>query len=175
MTGTRIGIILVKLGAAFLLINILRNANMFLSYFEMIQDRWGLAVFSLGMTLVLPIMIVAALWFFPATLLGKQTTEEPAPPVLDDAAGAMLVGVSLVGLYAVVFGFIDLFYFESVRWAEFNYANQIGYDNYGPSGATIASRYTSILQIIVGLGLLLGRRGISAALAAARGRGKVSS
>lgn len=175
MDRTRIGIILIKLGAAFMFINVLQDANMFLSYFEVVEDRWGLALFSVSMTLILPVIVIAVLWFFPATLLGKQASDATTAPPLDDAAGAILVGVSLVGLYALVFGVIDLFYYESIRWAEFNYANQLGYEQYSPSGGTVATRYTCILQIIIGLALLFGRRGLSAALASARGRGKAAS
>lgn len=175
MDATRIGIILVKLGAVFLLVSVLQDINGFLAYFEFLEERKGLVIFSLTMVVVLPLLIVAVLWFFPATLVGKLSADSADTVRLDTAAGATLVGVTLVALYALVFGLVDLFYYESVRYAEASFAEELAYLPYRPSTDTIVGRYTNVFQIFVGLVLLLGRRGISQTLAAARGRGKVSS
>lgn len=175
MDSTRIGIILIKLGAAFMFINLLGDASSFLGYFELVEDRLGLAVVSLTMTVILPAIIIAVLWYFPATIIGKQTPDNTGAPRLDDAAGGILVGVSLVGLYALAFGAVDLFYYETQRWAEASYGGQVSYGEFRPTSGTIAGRYTSVFQIVVGLTLLLGRRGISTILSRARGRGKTAS
>lgn len=175
MEGKRIDIVLVKLGAAFIFIYVLQGASSFLGYFEVVENRLGMALFSLTMTIILPAIIIAVLWFFPATIIGKQSIDNTGAPSLDDAAGGILVGVSLVGLYTLAFGLIDLFYFETQRWAEASYGGQISYGEFRPSSGTIAGRYSSALQIVVGLALLFGRRGISTVLARARGRGKASS
>lgn len=175
MEGKRIDIVLVKLGAAFIFIYVLQGVSSFFGYFEVVEDRMGMALFSLTMTVILPVIIAAMLWFFPATILGKQSIDNTGAPSLDDAAGGILVGVSLVGLYTLAFGVVDLFYFETQRWAEATYAGQISYGEFRATSGTIAGRYSSAFQIVVGLVLLLGRRGISTMLARARGRGTASS
>ena len=71
------------------------------------------------------------------------------------------VGLFLIGVYACVFGLIDLLYFESLRVAENAFAEANKMDTYGRSPETTAGRITNIAQIIIGGILTAGRRGLS--------------
>lgn len=83
----------------------------------------------------------------------------------------MVIAVTLIGLYVLIFGIIDLVYYESVRIAQRELVDpdRLGY--YSPSPDVVAGRITNIVQIAIGFLLLAGKRGIARLITVARGRG----
>ena len=81
-----------------------------------------------------------------------------------------VLGVSLIGLYALVFGVIDLLFVESLRFAERGFAESSNLPDYGASPQSIVGRVTNITQILIGLALILGRRRIAGFLRNVRHR-----
>ena len=81
----------------------------------------------------------------------------------------MLVGVSLIGLYAFVFGIIDLLYFEAYRYAEIELLKSAEFSDHPASPQSFAGRVTNIAQILLGCVLVVGRKGIVELIRKARG------
>jgi len=176
MVGSLIDIVLVKLGAVFIVVLSLQGLTSYASYFVAGEDALEITLIAFLFVFAIPFGISALLWFFPATIVGitpldvQERQDEPAR-----ATYGILVGVTLVGLYTLVFGIIDLFYYEAVRVAEASYLGIEGAGTYEPTPDTAAGRYTNILQVLLGISLLLGRNGIARALAKVRGRSTTHS
>lgn len=165
MTNRRIDLVLVKLGAVVILIMALAGLANYLVYLNTLRLT---AVTAIGFlfTFVAPILIAAALWLFPSTVVGKIELE--SSPEYGDA-DFILLGVTLIGLYAFVFGVIDLVYFEALRHAEQQAIDPERTAVFAvPSPHAIAGRYTNLVQIVIGLGLLVGKRQIARLLRRAR-------
>ncbi len=126
-----------------------------------------IATMALFMNFLLPMLIVFVLWFFPATIIGPVSTEGPEDTPGPDWA---LIAVTLVGLYVLIFGVIDLVYFEAVRIAERAFVDPERVGIYSPSPDVVAGRITNIIQIVIGFVLLAGKRGIARLITVARGR-----
>ena len=112
--------------------------------------------------------IAVALWKFPATVLGEtQTAEEPDTAVDSDAL--LYIGISLLGLYVLVFGMLEFMSAVSFHMMIVEYQS--------PSGlpAEIKSRYiVSTVQILLGVVLLLGKTGMTRLISKARRAGSGS-
>ena len=176
MIGSRIDIVLVKLCAVFIVVFSLQGLTSYASYFVAGEDTLRITLIAFFFVFAIPFSIAALLWFFPATIVGiepldvQERRDEPAR-----ATYGILVGVTLVGLYTLVFGIIDLFHYEAVRVAEASYLGIEGTGTYEPTPDTAAGRYTNILQVLLGIILLLGRNGIARALAKVRGCSTIHS
>ena len=88
----------------------------------------------------------------------------------DDSSGPdwVLISVTLIGLYVLIFGVIDLAYYESFRIAERDLVDPDRLGFYSPSPDSVAGRITNIVQIVIGLVLLAGKRGIARLIRAGR-------
>ncbi len=110
------------------------------------------------------------LWRFPNTIASSLSTDESGDSAFHGSSEqVMLIGVALIGLYAFVFGIIDLAYFEAYRYAENQIAERADFSDYPTSPQSFAGRITNIVQILFGLGLILGRKRIVALIRQARG------
>ena len=158
MTGKRVDVVLVKLCAVIIVVLSLRTFSEFAAFYVHTPDADFIAVTAFLLNFALPILIAVALWFFPATIIGRVSDDTS---VLGSGVDVVLLSVTLIGLYVLVFGVIDLAYFESFRIAEQEALdpNRIGI--YKPSPDTIAGRVTNIIQIVIGVVLLIGRRRIA--------------
>ncbi len=165
MTGKRIDIILVKLCAVIIVVLSLQSITSFLAYYINAPNAGFLATAAIVLTFVLPMLIAAALWTFPATIVGQVSASAD-----DDSAELdwVVISVTLISLYVLVFGVIDLVYYESFRIAEREYLDPEGRGFYTPSPESAAGRITNIVQIVIGLLLLAGKRGIARLIRAAR-------
>ena len=155
---------IVKLGAVFILTLSLAGFANYLIYLNTLVITF-LSVTGFLCTLVLPILIAAVIWRFPSTVLGKL---EPSQPPSQRDQDFILLGVTLIGLYALVFGIVDLMYFEALRVAEREAMDPNRTGLFSPTPHVVAGRYTNILQSAIGLVLLLGKEAIARFLRTAR-------
>ena len=158
MAGKRIDVVLVKLCAVIIVVITMQSLTGFVAFYVNTPEANFVAVSAFFLNFILPMLIAVALWFFPATIIGPTSGERNDASTGPDWA---LLSVTLIGLYVLVFGVIDLVYYESFRAAEQKAFDPDGLGIYEPSPDTIAGRITNIVQIVIGLGLLAGKRGIA--------------
>lgn len=158
-------VVLIKLGALVIVVLSLQNLTDYLAYLSVGPDMLYVPIVAFGLNFLIPVAIAFALWRFPATLLGRNVPDEPAALQTSMSPEAvMLIGVSLIGLYTLIFGLIDLLYFETIRISQRQIAEDRTYLDYVASPQDIAGRITNVTQIAFGLLLIIGRRGIAAFL-----------
>ena len=158
MNGRRIDVVLVKLCAVVIVVLAMQGLTGYVAFYVNIAEVNFVAVTASLLNFVLPIAIAGILWFFPATVVGDISGDAQ---VIESGVDIVLLAITLIGLYTLVFGVIDLVYFESFRVAERSIVdpNQVGI--YSPSPDTVAGRITNIVQIIIGAALLVGRKAIA--------------
>ena len=144
MSGARVDVVLAKLCAVVIVVLSLQSLTNHLSYLLNTEGAFFFAALAFLFNFGIPVALAAVLWFFPATTLNLKSTDPAMSALPNDPDNYILVGVSLVGLYVLVFGVVDLFYFESVRYAEAQYFADGAYGTYEPSAGTVAGRYTNI-------------------------------
>ena len=136
--------------------------------FESIGISEAIAVPLLGifaLMFLFPCMLAAVLWLFPATVTGQtSTTRMNNDGSAVSAQQLLLVGFSLLGAYAIIFGTVKLLYYEALQMHRNAYAASLGIDNPEIVAGTFASRLTNVTQVVFGLVLALGRRGLSRAM-----------
>ena len=158
----RIETVLVRLGAIVVVVNAFRNVAYHSVYFFNPDAPLGPFLVNVGLTFFMPCAIAMFLWLFPAKVLRNGSNGHASDYSSGITADQLLVvGILLLGLYATAFGVIDLIYFEAQRFAEYRYVEAYELDRHDPSPATTAGRVTNIAQIIFGLILIFGRRGMS--------------
>ena len=167
MIGRRVDVVLIKLGAVVILIMTLQGIAGYAGFFKDMAESGIFIVGSVILQFVIPLCIATALWFYPATLAGDASSEGEHPA---SETGLIVVGVTLVGLYVLVFGIIDLAYWESLRIIEKQYADPV-YGTYEPSISMTVGRVTCVLQVAIGSALLLGKHRIADLLKRAKKAG----
>ena len=172
MNTTRIDIVFVKLGAVFIVVYSLQSLAYYVSFLMGAEEYIYIAAVVFCLVFILPAALSWALWKFPATITGAFY-ERSESPDNDDAQSqtALLIGVTLIGLYTLVFGIIDLVYFEAHRYAELQLAKDANFPEYPILPQTVAGRVTNIVQVILGGVLIYGRSGISTFLRQVRTAG----
>lgn len=168
MSGRRIDVVLVKLCAVVILVISMQSLAGYVGYFASSGENSFVLVGSLLLNFGIPTLIAAALWFFPATVIGDTSSRLESSPEDADLA---LLAVTLIGLYTLVFGIIDLSYYESIRLYEREMADPNNYGTYSSLPSTTAGRISCVIQIIIGLVLLVGKRSIVQFLKGARKAG----
>ena len=176
MSATRTDIAIVKLGAVFVIVLALQNLAYYVSFIMGSADYVRIAIVVFCLIFVLPALIAWVLWMFPNIVTGKLYRANPGE---DEAARSgdevLLIGVSLIGLYTLVLGVIDLIYFEAHRYAEIRLAMDENYPVYPLLPETVAGRIANIFQTILGAVLIYGRKGIAAFLYQVRTAGVKAS
>ncbi len=81
-----------------------------------------------------------------------------------------MTGIALLGLYAFTFGLLDVLHAESFRIWENRLQEFYDSDPYPTPAGTVAGRITSYVQVVFGLVLMLGRKGVAALILKVRGR-----
>ena len=165
MSGERIGVILIRLGAVFLVARSLQSLTFIpLSLFSNGQFQWQGLIAMVPMVGV-PVLVAILLWQLPSTILGKLPPAEQTDDRIDYDA-LMFVGVSLIGLYVLVFGLLEL------SLAVYSHAMLTEYGSRPGIHEQIYHRYFSgIVQTGFGIALVLGRRGITRLMSRARRAG----
>ena len=167
MAGKRIDIVLVKLCAVLIVVFTMQDLTRYLAYYVNTPQAGFVVFITVLLSIGLPMFIALLLWSFPATIIGPVSSEG------DDAVSEtdwVVVAVTLIGLYVLIFGVIDLTHYETFRIAERDLVDPDRLGFYEPSPDSVAGRVTNILQIGIGFVLLAGKRGIARLIRAARYR-----
>ncbi len=172
MGGSRIDVVLVKLCAVVIVVLSMQSLTGYVAYYVNTEEANFLAVSAFLLNFGLPLVFAGILWFFPATVIGDVSGDTQP---IEGGVDIVVLAVTLVGLYTLVFGVIDLAYYESFRATQQEIMDPDGFGTYSPSAQTVAGRVTNIIQIVLGLSLLVGRRQIARLLSRVRTAGVSTS
>jgi len=168
----RTDIAIVKLGAALIVVTALGN---FQHYVAIILGKpWWIstAIIALSFAVIVPLLIALVFWKFPNTVVGslyKNDKGDEDHIVADD--GIYLVGVTLLGLYTLVFGIVELTHNEALRYAYGRYLENMNMP-LSVSPDADASRIAGIVRVMIGIVLIIGRKGIVRLLKRVRTAGR---
>ncbi len=168
MNGRRIDVVLVKLCSVIIVVMSLQSLTGYVGYYVNSPETDFNLIGSILLSSGIPILIAASIWFFPATIIGDVSNDSNALPAETDIS---VLAVTLVGLYILLFGIIDLAYYESLRVYENSLGGSGLYDSTSTSPTISAGRASTLIQIFIGLVLLIGRQSIARILRTARGAG----
>jgi len=161
----RTDVVLVKLGAAVIVVTAVGN---FQTYVSMILGRpWWIpaALIAVLFAVVLPALIAFVFWRFPNTVVGMlDTSSERESSQGITPNELLLIGVSLIGLYTLVFGLVDLVHTETMRVTLLRDFRMMNVPETTVSPDADARRYAGIARIIFGCLLISGRHKISGIL-----------
>jgi len=170
MLARNIGVVLVRLFCVYLAITAVQSLSYVLPSFFQFGSRGGSVLqllFSVSMWLTFTAILlpgICAIWLWrnadyvvPSGMKDDRT--------VSSSKDIMLIGVSLLGLYLLIWGVITLVRVE---------AGQAGIDN-AESHASMAQRAPYLAQIIISIPLLLGRRRLSELLLKAKYAGTGAS
>lgn len=112
--------------------------------------------------------VAAALWFFPLTLARKllPAMREPKEPLGAPAREVEVVAFTVLGLWLLAQAISDASYWLILLWQ----MQRAPYEDMTWSADNIASVATTLVELAIALGLLLGARGLQRALHRLRGR-----
>ena len=158
MPERRIDVVVVKIGAVIIVTLALQHLSSYLSWMA-VTSEWPAAVFAvITLSFFLPVIMASILWFFPTTIVGTLSqTREPTEPPTYSPELILMIGISLIGLFMLVSGLLDIIFWEST-W---QIIQQSEARNDPVSPQTLASRITNIARLLFGFGLLFGRRKIA--------------
>ena len=161
----RTDVVLVKIGAALIVVTALGNFQTYLSL--ILGKPWWVptALIALLFAVVLPVIIAFAFWKFPNTVVGslaggierKNTHGTSSNEIL-------LIGVSLIGLFTLVFGLVDLVHTETMRVTFVRHLRMMNMPETTVSPDADAQRYAGLARITLGLVLIAGRHKIAGML-----------
>ena len=175
MSQMRTDIVLVKLGAAIIVVTALGN---FQHYVRLILGQpWWIptAILAFLFAVLLPVLIAIAFWRFPNSVVGSLYSKE-----LDSEAGSVdadrfyIVGITLIGVYTLVFGIIELVHVETLQYFLIRHIRELGYPDTTRTPEVDARRIANIVRIAIGILLIVGRKGLSRFLRGLRTGGSPS-
>jgi hypothetical protein len=161
----RTDVVLVKLGAALIVVTAVGNFQTYLSL--ILGKHWWIptALIALLFAVALPVLMAYAFWKFPNTVVGlleadvgTENSQSITPNEL------MLTGVSLIGLYTLVFGLVDLVHTETMRVTFVRHLRMMSMPETTTSPDADAQRYAGIARVVFGSMLLTGRHKIAGIL-----------
>lgn len=160
MNAMTVSFVLVRLAAAFLFVRGVQGLSSYSYLLTGNAPAPNFAVVTLIFSVILPIAIAIILWLHPEKVTGAEIvsakSEEPV-----SASAILMIGITLLGLYVFVYGVVDLFYFESIRYAQLRANGAMDLPDVALTTQTIASRVTNLVKIVLGVCLILGRNGLT--------------
>ena len=161
----RTDVVLVKLGAALIVVTAVGNFQTYLSL--ILGKPWWVptALIALLFAVVLPVVIAFVFWKFPNTVIGSLAAGTDG----DKSQGAtpnelLLIGVALIGLYTLVFGLVDLVHTETMRVTFVRHLRMMNMPETTVSPDADAQRYAGFVRIILGFVMIAGRHKIAGML-----------
>ncbi len=162
MKATDIGLVLVRLWAVFVVVIAANNLGEYSAYFVGPEGAILLQLSVFSLTFVVPCLLAATLWFYPSVVIGDSSNQNESSNVEGvDAKIVMSIGLTVVGVYVLISGITQFTYNEAVQISQNAYAASVGIDRPDIVPGFYASRLTSLVEIVLGLILILGRHGFS--------------
>jgi len=160
LNSMTVSFVLVRLAAVFLFV---RGVQGLSSFSYLLTGDAQLATFAI-VTLIfgvfLPAGIAIVMWRHPEKVIGPQLA--PAKPdSVVSAVQLLMIGISLLGLYSLVYGLVDLLRIEAEQMSLAQFAASMNLPNEAADTRTIGSRIAYSAQIALGVCLILGRNGLS--------------
>jgi hypothetical protein len=149
VTTSQLAIVLVRLGAVWIVVTTIQYAGNAITFFE------GTNNVIVVVTHLFPLVIGALVWLFPAHVARSVASDDSrAIPGSDKLAQKLFgLGVALLGLYLLVYGILDGIYFAlHAIWEQ----DALGMNTNDARAGLIVSA----IQIPLGIALILGRRGL---------------
>ena len=161
----RTDVVLVKLGAALIVVTAVGNFQTYLSL--ILGKPWWVptALIALLFAVLLPVVIAFIFWKFPNTVVGSLGADSDS----QEGQGIkpnefLLIGVSLIGLYTLVFGVVDLVHTETLRVTFVRHLRMMNMPETTVSSDADAQRYAGLARCILGVVLIAGRHKIAGIL-----------
>lgn len=104
---------------------------------------------AIGSMLVFPLILAAVLWFAPSSLLGRKLDLVVTDAAAITSSVLARIMVSLLAMWILAFGLVDLVYFETEIWT----SKRAFPESYQITPEQLAGRVTNIVQILIGIGL----------------------
>lgn len=171
MSIGRIDVVLVRLGAIAVVVSAIYQLAGYGSYFFEEGVSTPAQIGMVALTLLVPVGIATVLWKFPATVVSRVSPElHQEGSTLIEPEELMVVGTALLGLYTFVSGALEVLYSESLFVWERSLVDFYQSDPYHSPPNLLASRLTSYAEVVFGVVLIFGRRGIARLILNVRGR-----
>ena len=160
MNAMTISFVLVRLAAAFLFVRGVQGLSAFSYLLTGDAQIANFAVVTLVFSVILPTAIAIILWLHPEKVTGAQR-QSPRDEMPMNAGQIMMIGITLLGLYVLVYGLVDLFQIETTQLMQRQMAAANNLPNEVLEQHVIISRVTYGVQIVLGICLMFGRRGLT--------------
>jgi hypothetical protein len=160
MNAMTVSFVLVRLAAAFLFVRGIQGLTAYSYLLTGDSPAPSFAIVTLLFGVMLPIGIAIVLWLHPEKVTGAQIVSAKSEEALS-ASAILMIGITLLGLYVVVYGVVDLFYFEAMQYAQSRATDEMNLPNEAMSAQVVASRVTNFVKILLGVCLILGRNGLT--------------
>jgi hypothetical protein len=160
MNAMTVSFVLVRLAAAFLFVRGIQGLSAYSYLLTGDAPAPNFALLTLVFGVMLPIGVAIVLWLHPEKVTGAQVINTKSDEALS-ASAILMIGITLLGLYVVVYGIVDLFYVEAMRIAQSRATDEMNLPNEAMNAQAIASRVTNIVKIVLGVCLILGRNGLT--------------
>jgi hypothetical protein len=149
MVISKIAIVLVRLGAVWVVISTIQYASSFFQY------GYAASRAAIFVALLIPLLVAGLMWMFPAHVARLEASElsASADSTVKDASHFLAVGIALIGLFLVANGFVDVFYWAVLVSWELGEVNML-------SPETRAGVIATAIEIPVGFLLIAGRSGV---------------
>ncbi len=160
MNAMTVSFVLVRLAAVFLFVRGVQGLSSFSYLLTGEAEIATFAVVTLVFGVFLPAGIAVHLWLHPEKVTGAQVAGSRGTEPL--TAGQILtVGITLLGLYAFIYGLVDLFSAEADYALQRYMAATANLPDEVMRKQVLVSRVTYGVQIAVGVCLIMGRDGLS--------------
>ena len=170
MNSMTISFVLVRLAAVFLFVRAVQGLSTFSYMLSGDEKVATFAVITIVFMVILPAAVAIVLWIHPEKVTGAQASVGKSDGPIS-AQQILMIGVSLLGLYLIVYGVVDLFRIEANQVLQQQLAGdagEAGMQDEVQRRAMIISRFGYGIQLAMGVLLILGRSGLSRLLLKAK-------
>ena len=167
MNSMTVSFVLVRLAAVFLFVRAVQGLSTFSYLLSGDEKVATFAVITVVFMVILPAAVAIVLWIHPEKVTGAQASVGKSDGPIS-AQQILMIGVSLLGLYLIVYGVVDLFRIEANHVLQQQLAGDAGMQDDVQRRAMVISRFGYGIQLAMGVFLILGRSGISRLLLKAK-------
>lgn len=169
MATSSVGVVLCRLAAILLFVRAAVGVGHSVQLFaESHSPVWSILVISILIAAV-PAAIGAGIWVYAESIsrLSPNATEAELSDKIQPT-DLVIVGTVLIGLYAVIFGIVDGFATEVSFWSHDIRTRTFEMPSQYDTAQRVSARIPYIVQVVLGLLLIIGRKTIARLLMKAR-------